>query len=156
MWGGGGFAGFQLRVHVSANESSCALGAHIATKIPCIYVFLFWELRGLSPKFHILVSVHDLYISRIGQHMLLQKNWQTDLGNIYISHRYMSVGTGRQNIMILFWKEQFHFWEYINGNQKFILDSHRPFICSANTLWRSNSLYILGRETNILVMGPLT
>ncbi len=42
----------------------------------------------------------------------------------------MSVGTGRQNIIFLFWKYQFHFWEYINGNQKFILDSHRPFICS--------------------------
>jgi hypothetical protein len=27
-----------------------------------------------------------------------------------------------------------HFWEYINGNQTFILDSHRPFICSALTL----------------------
>jgi hypothetical protein len=26
---------------------------------------------------------------------------------------------------------QFHFWEYINRNQTFILDSHRPFICSA-------------------------
>ncbi len=42
----------------------------------------------------------------------------------------MSVGTGRQNIIILFWREQFHFWEYINGNQPFILDSHRSFICS--------------------------
>ncbi len=31
-----------------------------------IYVFLFWELRGLSPNFHIPVSVSDLYISRIG------------------------------------------------------------------------------------------
>ncbi len=27
-----------------------------------IYVFLFWELRGLSPSFHIHVSVSDLYI----------------------------------------------------------------------------------------------
>ncbi len=27
-----------------------------------IYVFLFWELRGLSPNFHIPVSVSDLYI----------------------------------------------------------------------------------------------
>ncbi len=26
---------------------------------------------------------------------------------------------------------QFHFWEYINSNQTFILDSHRAFICSA-------------------------
>jgi hypothetical protein len=42
----------------------------------------------------------------------------------------MRVGTGRQNIIILFWKYQFHFWEYIKGNQTFILDSHRPFICS--------------------------
>ncbi len=25
---------------------------------------------------------------------------------------------------------QLHFWEYINRNQTFILDSHRPFICS--------------------------
>jgi hypothetical protein len=34
-----------------------------------IYVFLFWELRGLSPNFHIPVSVSDLYISR---------NWETE------------------------------------------------------------------------------
>ncbi len=46
----------------------------------------------------------------------------------------MSVGNGRQNIIILFWKYQFHFWENINGNQTFILDFHRPFICSAVTL----------------------
>ncbi len=25
-----------------------------------------------------------------------------------------------------------HFWEYINGNQTFILDSHWPFICSVH------------------------
>jgi hypothetical protein len=36
----------------------------------------------------------------------------------------MSVGTGRQNIIILIWKYKFHFWEYINGNQTFILDFH--------------------------------
>ncbi len=42
----------------------------------------------------------------------------------------MSVGTGRQNIIIMFQKQQFHFWKYINGKQTFILDIHRPFICS--------------------------
>jgi hypothetical protein len=43
----------------------------------------------------------------------------------------MSVGTGRQNMLILvFLKITVHFWEYINGNQTFILNSHRPFICS--------------------------
>jgi hypothetical protein len=47
-----------------------------------IYVFLFWELRGLSPNFHMHVSMSDLYISRIGPHISLQQNRQTDPGNI--------------------------------------------------------------------------
>jgi hypothetical protein len=34
-----------------------------------VYVFLFWELRGLSPNFHIHVSVSDLYILSIGPHI---------------------------------------------------------------------------------------
>jgi hypothetical protein len=38
-----------------------------------IYVFLFWELRGLSPNFHIHVSVSDLYIPRIGPHISCSK-----------------------------------------------------------------------------------
>jgi hypothetical protein len=41
-----------------------------------IYVFLFWELRGLSPNFHIHVSVNVLYIPRIGPHISLQQNRQ--------------------------------------------------------------------------------
>jgi hypothetical protein len=45
-----------------------------------IYVFLFWELRGLSPSFHIHVSVSDLYISRIGPHIFLQKNREIGTG----------------------------------------------------------------------------
>jgi hypothetical protein len=47
----------------------------------------------------------------------------------------MSVGIWRKNITILFWNKEaalFLFWEYINGNQTFILDSHQPFICSAH------------------------
>ncbi len=39
-----------------------------ATKMP-IYIFLFWELRGLSPNFHIHISVSDLYIPRISPHI---------------------------------------------------------------------------------------
>jgi hypothetical protein len=98
-------------------------------------MYSFWELRRLSPNFHIHVSVSDLYIPRIGLHIFLQQNRQTDSadsGNIKISHRYMSVGTGRQNIIILFWKYQFDFWECIKGDQTFILDSHRPFNCSVH------------------------
>ncbi len=45
--------------------------------LPCkenpIYVFLLWELRGLSPIFHIQY-VSDLYIPRIGPHISLQQN----------------------------------------------------------------------------------
>jgi hypothetical protein len=62
-----------------------------------IYVFQEKELRGLSSNSDIHVSVSDLYIPRIGPHIWLQKNR-------YISHRYISVGIGRQNITILFWK----------------------------------------------------
>ncbi len=56
---------------------------------PCIenplYVLLFWELRGLSPSFHIHVSVSDLNIPRIGPNIWLQQNTenrQTDPRNI--------------------------------------------------------------------------
>jgi hypothetical protein len=38
------------------------------------YVFIFWELRGLSPNFHIHVSVSDLYIPKVGPHIFLQQN----------------------------------------------------------------------------------
>jgi hypothetical protein len=38
-----------------------------------IYVFLFWELRGLSPNFHIHVSASDLYITWIGPHISSSK-----------------------------------------------------------------------------------
>ncbi len=33
------------------------------------YIFLFWEERGLSPNFHIHVSVSDLYSPRMGLHI---------------------------------------------------------------------------------------
>jgi hypothetical protein len=49
-----------------------------------IYVFLFWKLCGLSPNFHIL-CVRERFIvynPRIGPHIFLQQNRQTDAGNI--------------------------------------------------------------------------
>jgi hypothetical protein len=47
-----------------------------------IYVFLFWELRGLRPNFHIHVSLSDLYTLRISPHISLQQNRQPDPRNI--------------------------------------------------------------------------
>jgi len=45
-----------------------------------IYVFPEKELRSLSPNFHIHLSVSYLYISRIGPHIFLEQNRQTDPG----------------------------------------------------------------------------
>jgi hypothetical protein len=45
------------------------------------YEFLFWELCGLSPNFHIQVSPSDLYILRISPHISLQQNRQSYPGN---------------------------------------------------------------------------
>jgi hypothetical protein len=58
---------FPLQVHCNENP---------------IYVFPEKELRGLSPNFHIHVSVSDLYIPRIDLIVFLQQNRQTDRGNI--------------------------------------------------------------------------
>ncbi len=62
------------------------------------------KLRGLVPNSYIHVSVSDLYITRIGMPVWLQKNRQTNPGNIQNVHRYMNVEIGRQNIIILVWK----------------------------------------------------
>ncbi len=68
-----------------------------------IYVFLFWELRGLSTNFHIHVSVSDLYmyIPRISPYVWLKID--RPIQKYIISHRYTSVGIEGQNIIILFW-----------------------------------------------------
>ncbi len=47
-----------------------------------IYVFPGKELRGLSPDFHMHVSVSHLYIPMIGPPIFLQQNMQTDRGNV--------------------------------------------------------------------------
>ncbi len=100
------------------------------TKNP-VYVFPEMKLRGRVLNSYIHVSVSDIYFQDLSAFLAAAKfgdqSWE------YINHRYMNVEIGRQNMIILFGNyeaPQFHFWEYINGNQTFILDSHRPFICS--------------------------
>ncbi len=56
--------------------------AYTATKIPFM-CSPEKELRGLSQSsFHIYVSVNNLFIPRIGPHIFLQQNRQTDPGNV--------------------------------------------------------------------------
>ena len=54
------------------------------TSIHCngnsVYIFLFWELRGLSPNFHSHVSVSDLYIPRIGPHISSSRKGSSIVG----------------------------------------------------------------------------
>jgi hypothetical protein len=57
------------------NSYCCGMAYALQQKI---YIFLFWELRGLSPNFHIHVSVSDLYIPTFGPPIFLQQNRQTD------------------------------------------------------------------------------
>jgi hypothetical protein len=73
------------RLYISSFRSSCT-----ARKI--LFMYSFSMKCGLSPNFHIHVSVRDLYIPRIGIHISLQQNRQTDLENyryINLSHIYV-------------------------------------------------------------------
>jgi hypothetical protein len=121
-----------------------------------IYVFLFWELRGLSPNFHIQVSVSNLYISRIGPHIFLQqvdqswkhiklsqinecRKWETEHYNSVLEITVSFLGI--------------HKWE-----PDIYIDSHRPFICSVlyNWAWSSSIKFILDRHkcsSKISVIG---
>jgi hypothetical protein len=60
----------QTKGSASANLERDSESLHTVQIMHCnenpIYVFLVWELRGLSPNFHIHVFVSDLYIPRIG------------------------------------------------------------------------------------------
>ncbi len=60
-------------------------GSCTATNIP-FYVFPGKKLRGLSPNstFMFLWPIY-MYIPRIGPHIYLQQNRQTDRGHIYIN-----------------------------------------------------------------------
>jgi hypothetical protein len=91
-----------------------------------IYVFLFWELRSLSPNFHIHVSASDFYIPRIShifgcskiERPILEtyiylsdiqyesRNWETEHYNSALEirrlHRFIS-GNKKMGTRHLYW-----------------------------------------------------
>ncbi len=68
-----------------------------------IYLFPEEELRGLSPNFHIHVSVIDLYIARIDPHIFLQQK----------RLEYINRSQTRECAEIWTEAAQFLFWEYL-------------------------------------------
>ncbi len=76
-----------------------------------VYIFLFWELHGFSPNFHIHVSVSDLYIPRIGQHISSCRKGRPR-GNIYFAHGHMNVEIGTDTPIFLFWQYLFQIFSF--------------------------------------------
>jgi hypothetical protein len=72
-----------------------------------IYVFLFWELCGFGPNFHIHLSGSDLYIPRIGPHISCIRIGRSIVGSIEMAHRHMNVEIETVAAQLLFWENFF-------------------------------------------------
>jgi hypothetical protein len=81
------------------------------------------------------VSVSDLYIPRISPHIFLQQNRQTNLGNILISHGYMSVETGSQKFRTLLYNTVLEIEVSFLGIHKWEQDNYIGFSPALHLQW---------------------
>ncbi len=84
-------------------KENCVASAPIPTFICLWGIYIF---PGIDRPIWKYINISQIYEGR---------NWETEHNNKFCFRNNRAA--------------QFHFWEYINGNQTFILDSHRPFIC---------------------------
>ncbi len=89
-----------------------------------IYVFPEKELRGLSPNFHIYVSVSDIYIYIYIyiSHIFLQQNKQTHCGRIYKS----LTGCRQRNSFSGKFVSKFQYCVFAKGVTKVLGPPRRP------------------------------
>ncbi len=113
-----------------------------------IYVFVFWELHSISPNFHIHVSVSDLYIPRIGPHISLQQNRQTDPGYgtapAYLTRRKDGV----------FYPSAKTFNNAYNRNEQPTVQNQRDSLpnLESHNLDKQQSLQIWKKETTLIAI----
>ncbi len=94
-----------------------------------IYVFLFWELRGLSTNFHFHVSVSVLYILRIGPHVSCSRIGRRSGGYINRSqtHECGNWDCGRAIPFLGIFVSNFRYW--------FFAVQHGGALCAKCTLY---------------------
>jgi hypothetical protein len=127
-----------VRLTIQSSELHC--------KEISIYVFPEKEFRGLSPDFHIHLSVSDLCIPMIGPPICLQQNRQTNHKSWEYINRSKNMNVGIGTVA-----SQFRFWEYFFEFSVFFLCSvGYPTPSSAREFCPPPSLWVQwGRHTRL-------